>query len=84
MNEMKEKSRREKEKFRLETEKMKHELIVLKLKAKEVKARTEYYVTAQKSVQDKPAKGETHQIGQCDASDLKYEQTQSEFVAGSL
>lgn len=61
MNEFREKSRREKEKYRLETEKMKHELLVLKLKAKEVKARTEYFVAAKKSIHDKEANGNPEQ-----------------------
>ena len=54
MNELREKSRREKEKFRLESEKMKQELILVKLKVKEVKARTEYFVAAKKSILENP------------------------------
>ncbi len=54
MNELTEKSRRDKEKFRLESEKMKQDLILVKLKAKEVKAKTEYFVAAKKSILEKP------------------------------
>ena len=49
----KEKAAREKEKYRLETVKVKHELLVLKLKAREVKARTDYFVAAKKSILEK-------------------------------
>ena len=53
LKEFKEKAAREKERCRLETLKVKHELLVLKLKAREVKARTDYFVAAKKSILEK-------------------------------
>lgn len=50
IHEFRQKAAREKERYRLETVKVKHELLVLKLKAREVKARTEYFVAAKKSI----------------------------------
>ncbi len=64
MNDLREKGRREREKFRLElermraeierekatTEKVKEELFVIKLRAKEIKARTEYFEAAKQSI----------------------------------
>ena len=64
MNDLREKGRREREKFRLElektraeierekatTEKVKEELIVMKLRAQEIKARTEYFEAAKHSI----------------------------------
>ena len=64
MNDLREKGRREREKFRLElektraeierekatTEKVKEELIVTKLRAQEIKARTEYFEAAKHSI----------------------------------
>jgi len=77
IHEFKQKAAREKEKYRLETDKVKHELLVLKLKAREVKARTEYFVAAKKSLLEREGReeenGEPQKNGQPCQEEIKAE-----------